>query len=1078
MAAVRGAARRAASAGVVVVVVAACAMVAHASTDPCAAHTSCTGCLSTASLPGCGWCGDTGQCQSSRSSCSAEAWSNPGSQWNGTLSTSASVAPVSQRVFLRAGQPLSVSITVTPQPCQPVDMYLLMDFTASMYADLTSVQSLAQPIGQTVFNICNAGACNTDRATLTNQTCARLGFGAFKEKPTYPAGYWDASLVWLRNSTTVPNANYVFRSFIPLSTDLETFISDVASVGGIGGNYDPPEDPFGGLVQALMCRRLVGWDNYTAATQPRRIVLIITDIDFHLRVEGIRSGQFQPATAVCWANESLSDEAMAYFWLDSWSTVYDYPSLQLVKDLLIETNTIPVFSVPFDGTNQRAYNDVVNYFGFGYVVQLSTDASNVVTALQEAYDALTSQLSAGVVVSAYQSLVQSITPTSFSNVSAGQQYTFNVTLYYDGTLAPANDVPVTISLLGYASSTILVDLIVECDCSTYCLDANGAPKCGSNGACNCGGCICNDGWAGPLCNCSTDTSLCPTINGAICAGHGVCECDACVCESGFSGANCSCIVGGCPVQLSTGAACSGHGTCSCGTCVCDAGWSLFDCSCATSSNFTCVGNTCSGNGVCVTAPCPMCQCNAGYSGAYCETQNAPCPNNCNNNGLCVGGVCECDAGWSGDTCDCPTNATLCGDPPCNGQGTCSCGQCSCDVGWTGAQCDCYTLCEVIGLSMCAGHGTCDCSGQCQCDAGWLPPYCECAANATCPGSTSGNPCNGQGTCVCGECQCSPGYTGSACDCQNVGCTSDCGLLDGHGQCVCGACVCEPPYLAATNCQCNGSIPCPTSVPGSPCSGNGQCLYQINSLSGQTQCAVCQCDASGGVPLWAGDDCSCSTAPCYVDAYGNTCSGHGSCVCGQCLCAAGWQGSECNCASCAGINCGAYGVCVCGACQCVQGSGYYGSLCQYCDETVSGNLCPPDPCRNMSDCSSCAGAAYGCGWCSSGGGCFNISTVGQYCSPYLSDSSSCPFLGSLTKNQTIAVFSGTFAGLIALAILVLLLVKAVHTVQDRREWVRFEREKERSRWKADQNPLFKSQTTEFVNPLYVAPPGLSASGVRV
>lgn len=65
-----------------------------------------------------------------------------------------------------------------------------------------------------------------------------------------------------------------------------------------------------------------------------------------------------------------------------------------------------------------------------------------------------------------------------------------------------------------------------------------------------------------------------------------------------------------------------------------------------------------------------------------------------------------------------------------------------------------------------------------------------------------------------------------------------------------------------------------------------------------------------------------------------------------------------------------------------------------------------------------------------------------------------------------VAGASVGGALFLAFIIALVVlKVAHSIADQREWAKFEREKEKSRWKGDDNPLFKSSTQEFENPLY-------------
>lgn len=58
------------------------------------------------------------------------------------------------------------------------------------------------------------------------------------------------------------------------------------------------------------------------------------------------------------------------------------------------------------------------------------------------------------------------------------------------------------------------------------------------------------------------------------------------------------------------------------------------------------------------------------------------------------------------------------------------------------------------------------------------------------------------------------------------------------------------------------------------------------------------------------------------------------------------------------------------------------------------------------------------------------------------------------------------GTIVLAGIILLVIwKIVTEVHDRREYVRFEKERQNAKWDRGENPLYKEPTTTIKNPLF-------------
>lgn len=122
-------------------------------------------------------------------------------------------------------------------------------------------------------------------------------------------------------------------------------------------------------------------------------------------------------------------------------------------------------------------------------------------------------------------------------------------------------------------------------------------------------------------------------------------------------------------------------------------------------------------------------------------------------------ACSCEPGWGGPTCSDPTDtktptSSPAGPAPrtcpddCNDQGRCVGGRCVCFPGYSGPSCS-WPACP----GDCQGRGRCV-QGVCVCRAGFSGPDCS---QRSCPRN-----CNQRGRCEEGRCVCDPGYSGEDC----------------------------------------------------------------------------------------------------------------------------------------------------------------------------------------------------------------------------------------------------------------------------------------------------------------------------
>lgn len=153
-----------------------------------------------------------------------------------------------------------------------------------------------------------------------------------------------------------------------------------------------------------------------------------------------------------------------------------------------------------------------------------------------------------------------------------------------------------------------------------------------------------------------------------------------------------------------------------------------------------------------------CDCVAGYSGIYCQTDVNECSSSpCVNGGTCHDQVnsffCSCAMGYNGNTC--AVNINECGSQPCLNGASCvdqvNSFFCACAGGYSGMRCE--TNVDECSSLPCLNGGTCvDGIGQftCQCTASFEGLTCQLPYGdaALCPGSPCASmPCHNGGLCT-------------------------------------------------------------------------------------------------------------------------------------------------------------------------------------------------------------------------------------------------------------------------------------------------------------------------------------------
>ncbi|XP_074553579.1 integrin beta-3a [Halichoeres trimaculatus] len=324
--------------------------------------------------------------------------------------------------------------------------------------------------------------------------------------------------------------------------------------------------------------------------------------------------------------------------------------------------------------------------------------------------------------------------------------------------------------------------------------------------------------------------------------------------------------------------------------------------------------------------------------------------------------------------------------------------------------------------------------------------CHCEANAQANSSFCSN---GNGTYECGVCECYQGRLGPRCECS------------------------VEDYSPSDDVNC---IP----KEGSPmCSGRGDCL-----------CGQCACHPNEFGQVW-GKYCECDDFNC-LRFKGALCSDHGKCNCGFCQCDAGWKGENCNCTtridtctSNIGMLCSGRGNCECGVCHCTQ-PGAYGATCEKCPTC-------PDSCTIKKECVECQ--HFKRGQYMTDNSCSRIckdeiivvEELGDKknavnCSykdendcvehfQYYEDDSGKSILYVIEEPECpegpniLVVLLAVAGAILLLGLVALLIWKLVVTINDRKEYAKFEEERAKAKWDTANNPLYRGATSTFTNVAY-------------
>ncbi|KAF7691367.1 integrin beta-8 isoform X1 [Silurus meridionalis] len=525
--------------------------------------------------------------------CREEFIENPGVQVELNMKLSSSqVSPQDISIQLLPGSEASFTVEVTQLELYPVDLYYLVDVSASMQDNLDQLKTVG---------------VNLSHRMKEHSSDFQVGFGSFVDKPVSP--YIDVHPSKISNPCRDYEVNcrpaHGFIHVLPI-TDNMTEFKHVIQQQRISGNMDTPEGGFDAMLQAAVCQKDIGW-----RPEAKHLLLVMTDQPSHLALDSKLAGIVVPHDGHCHLKDGTYSQ----------SAHMEHPTIGKLAEKLLENSIYSVFAV--NEMQYKWYEDLVPLLPGTFLGRLLPKASNLTDLVVDAYKKLLSDVGVEIEIKDSEAhrfwvSVTAVCPngstaagsTKCTNVQPKQKVFFNITVgmracpekYDSPQKENGPEVMLVVKPVGFnESTTVRVRQACACSCGgagpchdnpetslcvsgdapadegderslmDSCRDVKTGLMCSGRGTCVCGACVCDPSNLGTIYGkfCEMDDFSCPNERGIMCAGHGQCVSGECSCQPSWTGESCGCRSSTESCLSADGLVCSGHGKCVCGKCVCD-----------------------------------------------------------------------------------------------------------------------------------------------------------------------------------------------------------------------------------------------------------------------------------------------------------------------------------------------------------------------------------------------------------------------------------------------------------------------------------------------------------------------------
>uniref|UniRef100_A0A8C2TLU9 Integrin beta n=1 Tax=Coturnix japonica TaxID=93934 RepID=A0A8C2TLU9_COTJA len=456
--------------------------------------------------------------------------------------TNTQVTPGRVSVQLRPGSEASFILKVRPLEKYPVDLYYLVDVSASMHNNIEKLNSVGFALSKKMENI---------------SLDFRLGFGSYVDKTVSP--YISIHPGRIHNQCSDYNLDCMpphgYIHVLSLTDNIAEFRNAV-NKQKISGNIDTPEGGFDAMLQAAVCQSHIGWRK-----EAKRLLLVMTDQTSHLALDSKLAGIVIPHDGNCHLKDNVYIKA----------TSMEHPSLGQLSEKLIDNNINVIFAV--QGSQFHWYKDLLPLLPGTVARQIESQAANLNDLVVEAYQVLFNvsvtvkgcDTSGGRSYAILKPIGFNETTTINVQKSCACQNGNNTKpkrVWTDETFPDGKQPHCSDSSCSYSRETFP---------SEECRQHQDQPICSGQGDCIEGKCFCYKNKLGRVYGkyCQMDDFSCPYHQGNLCSGNGECEAGKCKCFADWEGDRCECSLQSAKQCLnSKGQICSGRGNCVCGKCEC------------------------------------------------------------------------------------------------------------------------------------------------------------------------------------------------------------------------------------------------------------------------------------------------------------------------------------------------------------------------------------------------------------------------------------------------------------------------------------------------------------------------------